>query len=74
MPLLILPVSLDPYKNLTSGFLLLFNYLLLSLGAHSALAREDGVASSAAAREQRVARGGNETRLCAPFVVELVQP
>ena len=30
MPLLILPVSLDTYKNLTPGFLLLSNYLLLS--------------------------------------------
>jgi hypothetical protein len=30
MSLLILPVSLDTYKNLTPGFLLLSNYLLLS--------------------------------------------
>ena len=30
MSLLILPVSLDTYKNVTPGFLLLSNYLLLS--------------------------------------------
>jgi hypothetical protein len=30
MSLLTLPVSLDTYKNLTPGFLLLSNYLLLS--------------------------------------------
>ena len=30
MSLLILPVSLDTYKNLTPGFLLLSNYLLLN--------------------------------------------
>jgi hypothetical protein len=30
MSLLILPVSLDTYKDLTPGFLLLSNYLLLS--------------------------------------------
>jgi len=30
MSLLILPVSLDTYKNLTPGFLLLSHYVLLS--------------------------------------------